>query len=85
MGVNTPTPDNSTNTGTGGVCTIGHSCPSGSSAPVPCAAGTYNNVTGQSSCPQCPAGYYCVAQTDDYSLYPCPAGRFNPLPLNVEC
>jgi len=75
VGVDTPTPDGTTNTGTGGVCTEGHKCPTGSSAPVACAAGTFTNQTGQASCVTCPKGYYCVAASVDYVPFPCPSGK----------
>lgn len=33
-----------------GACPIGYYCPAGSTAPIPCSAGTYQNLTGQSTC-----------------------------------
>lgn len=62
----------------GGPCPVGHYCPSGTSSPFPCTAGTYNTLTHQASCFSCPAGYYCPDNTTDYSIYPCPSGHFCP-------
>lgn len=41
-------------------CPIGLHCPVGTGTPVPCESGTYTNLTQQSSCIICPAGYYCT-------------------------
>ncbi len=85
-----------TNITYGGICPPGTYCPAGTRAPIPCAAGTYNNMSGQGSCTGCPKGFYCPAN----STYPldcpsgywceagatvfdtnaCPAGTFNSLP-----
>ena len=40
-GVDTAQPDGVTNTGTGGICPVGHRCPAGSVTPDPCPAGQY--------------------------------------------
>ncbi|KDO27716.1 hypothetical protein SPRG_22196, partial [Saprolegnia parasitica CBS 223.65] len=53
-------------------------CPSGSSAPTLCAAGTYSISTGASQCTPCPAGYYCPSGTSDYSGLACPQGFYCP-------
>lgn len=58
----------------GGPCPRGHFCPSGTSHPQPCPAGSYNNLTGQASCFPCPAGYSCPENISTYSERPCPAG-----------
>ena len=61
-----------TNITHGGICPPGTRCPTGSSVPIPCVAGTYNNMSGQASCTVCPNGFYCPAN----STYPidCPSG-----------
>lgn len=64
--------------GKGGPCTISHYCPSGTSTPLPCPAGSYNNVTGQANCTICPEGYYCPEKTETYEVYQCPAGHYCP-------
>ena len=71
-------PDGSSNLGVGGVCPTGHYCPLGTAVPLPCAGGTYNFVTGQPSCQQCPAGYYCEQNTTDPTSGPCPSGHYCP-------
>ena len=56
-------------------CEKGSYCPTTSSSPVSCAAGTYANVTGMSSCIVCPPGYHCI----DPAISPviCPEGTFS--------
>lgn len=57
-------------------CGIGNYCPEGSSTPVPCPAGTYNNVTNVlEKCYTCPAGKYCPLGTD-FPLK-CAAGTYS--------
>lgn len=65
-------PTKQPNTTHGGICPAGTHCPSGSSWPIPCTAGTYNNLTQQATCKTCPAGFYCP----DNSTNPlsCPPG-----------
>lgn len=42
------------------VCPTRHYCPgTGNSQPVPCPAGTYNSLLGQSECKSCPIGFVC--------------------------
>mmetsp|Transcript_6632 Transcript_6632/g.24821 ORF Transcript_6632/g.24821 Transcript_6632/m.24821 type:complete len:4721 (-) Transcript_6632:61-14223(-) len=60
----------------GNVCPMGHYCPRGSSAPLPCAEGTYTDIVEQSSCKACPRGYYCQNATSD--PVDCPAGKYCP-------
>ena len=69
----TPTP---TDGATGDECPVGHFCPAGSAAPLPCNDGTYTNQTLSSDCLLCPIGFYCI----DASSLPlsCPAGFFCP-------
>lgn len=46
-------------------------------AAVPCEPGYYQDLTGQSSCKDCPVGYYCPEEgMDDYSANQCPAGYY---------
>ncbi len=78
LGTDTATPDGSSNLGTGGLCPTGFYCPVGTAVPLPCAAGTYNFVTGQATCAQCPAGYHCGQNTTDPTSDPCPPGHFCP-------
>lgn len=75
------------------LCALGSFCPAGSSAPTACAAGTYQNITGQSACATCPPsffcgagfvvpaacppGYFCPSGTRFASQFPCPAGTFS--------
>jgi len=42
-----------------GRCPIGHYCPTGSSFPVPCPAGTYQDTLGQWECKSCDIYKYC--------------------------
>jgi len=53
-------------------------CPSGSATKVQCPAGTYQDQAEQSSCIQCPSGYYCVAGSTGYSTQECPVGHYCP-------
>ena len=46
-----------------------------------CPAGSYNNLTGQTNCFDCPPGYYCPGNTTTYEAFPCPAGMINCLYL----
>ncbi|XP_030258688.1 zonadhesin isoform X7 [Sparus aurata] len=62
----------------GGLCPPAHYCPDGSASPVPCPAGTYTNLTGQSVCSRCPAGYYCAEKTGNFTKCPCPPGFYCP-------
>ena len=78
IGVDTPSPDGTSNLGVGGVCPTGNYCPQASAVPLPCEAGTYNFATGRSTCEQCPAGYYCEQNTTDPTSDPCPTGHYCP-------
>ncbi|KOO31212.1 protein serine threonine, partial [Chrysochromulina tobinii] len=40
-----------------------------------CAAGSFQNRTGQTSCSPCPAGYYCAEGAA--TPVPCPGGKYN--------
>ncbi|EDV25654.1 uncharacterized protein TRIADDRAFT_55968 [Trichoplax adhaerens] len=69
-------PNNPNEDSTGGPCPIGRYCFNGTSRPLGCAAGTYNNLTGQSDCTTCPAGYYCLENSTTYENTPCPEGYY---------
>ena len=69
-------------TSVGGPCPISHYCPSGTSSPYACEAGTYNNITQQDTCFTCHAGYYCPDNTTFYQDYPCPPGHYCPSGTN---
>lgn len=61
----------------GDLCPLGHFCPEGSSAPVPCPAGTYLAEKGAPSwsyCSPCPPGQYC--QQPGSQL---PSGKWTPV------
>ena len=76
-------------------CPRGHYCAGNDATPLPCPAGTYQNVTGQAECKTCPPGYYCLegserplpcvqghycpAGTPLATDYPCPTGTFSNL------
>ena len=54
----------------------GYYCPEGSTEPVACAAGRYNNETGRKTCRNCPGGYYCTINTT--TPMECPPGYYCP-------
>ena len=58
----------------GDSCPTGHYCPAGSRIPTPCAAGTFQDSTGEASCKTCTEGYYCPSQTSLATDFPCPVG-----------
>lgn len=62
----------------GDVCPAGHTCAAGTSIPTPCIAGTYNSLTGQTSCTPCAEGHFCLEGSTGFSGSPCPAGFFCP-------
>lgn len=59
---------------TGG-CPESHYCPLGTTDPIACPAGTYNDLTHQKICKSCEPGYYCVANSTTYLSTPCPTGK----------
>lgn len=61
------------------LCTAGHYCPRGSITPQSCWNGSYQNVTGQDGCNECPPGYYCnPALGPVVNPSPCPTGYYCP-------
>ncbi|CAH1789583.1 unnamed protein product [Owenia fusiformis] len=73
----------------GGICPPGAECIVGTSTPVACLAGYYQDLTTQNDCKDCPAGYWCYANTTDYTPNVCPAGYYcelnTPDPLYTPC
>ena len=67
-------------------CTPGHYCLNGSKAEIPCLPGTYQDEFMQSSCKQCPSGFYCDSTIMNATKCshgvqqptPCPRGYFCP-------
>ena len=57
---------------TGGQCKSPYYCPVGSSTPMTCPDGYYNDQDGQAACFLCPNGYKCVTNTKTI----CPAKKF---------
>ncbi|OMJ93310.1 hypothetical protein SteCoe_3776 [Stentor coeruleus] len=63
----------------GYLCPAGSYCPEGTTSPVSCSAGTFNNYEGQSTeagCIICPVGNYCSLVTDPYPSGHCDPGYF---------
>ena len=61
----------------GGDCPEGRYCPESSTAPLICPDGTFSEAgTGQSSCPECLPGKWCVGGQQ----YDCPAATFGESP-----
>lgn len=61
----------------GDVCPTGTYCPIGSSFPLPCPSGYFNDKVQQDKCNICPNGYYCPANSTSY--FDCPSGYYCPL------
>ena len=67
------------------ICPVGNRCPLGSSEPLPCSLGTYQDVVGSGVCKSCPAGYYCDVTSGTVSPvqcgvgYACPGGSKTPI------
>ena len=49
-------------------CWKGHFCEQGSAIPVQCPNGTYQVNWGQSSCNDCPPGYFCDASAGNVTI-----------------
>ena len=68
------------------ICPVGNRCPLGSSEPLPCALGTYQDVVGSGVCKSCPAGYYCdvtsgtIRPRSCMAGFKCPVGSIIPTP-----
>lgn len=54
---------------------VGYYSLAGAAYPSPCLPGTYQSVAGQSSCLECPEGYYCPTLAVETPT-DCPAGHF---------
>ena len=57
----------------------GHFCPMGSTNPIRCPSGYYQDELGSYECKDCPSGYYCDNTMDPVVLYNgshCPTGMF---------
>lgn len=69
------------NSSTPFACEPGHYCREGSFNMTICPSGTYQDESGQGSCKECVAGYYCNINDGpltNYTQYPCPGGYFCP-------
>ena len=69
-------------------CTSGNYCPAGASAPLPCPAGTHQNLTmsvmtSVTDCVICPAGTSCFVGSTKPT--PCSPGFFNPTAQQQQC
>ena len=63
----------------GDICPTGAWCPEGTTQPIKCEPGTYNDDVGATSnCTECPRGFYCTRGTSFYSAFPCPSGYYCP-------
>ena len=60
-------------------CPVGHFCVEGSANFEICPSGTYQDLTTQGDCIECPAGYYCdnsIEPISNYTKYACPQGKY---------
>ena len=57
-----------------GPCPVGTYCPRGSSAPIQCEAGTFNDRIGQETCFPCLDEYYCETGAINRTI--CPKGYY---------
>ena len=60
------------------LCPKGSFCPKGSSTYISCWAGTYQDEQGQSSCKECPKGFYCGQNQHTLEGKECPVGHYCP-------
>ena len=60
----------------GHACHPGTYCPQGSSYPQGCDPGFYQDMEAMDTCKSCPPGFYCYANTSDYTVNICPAGHY---------
>ncbi len=65
------------------LCPPGYYCPDGVNG-YPCAAGTFNPNSGQTSCTACPPGSYS-SSVGNTACANCPVGTFNPNSGASEC
>ena len=70
LGSTTPTPNDGIQ---GYVCTPGYYCPAGSTVPLGCDSGTFNQNYGQETCQDCLVGMMCPDVNMTYPL-PCKTG-----------
>ncbi len=61
-------------------CTQGHYCPAGYDYQIKCQPGSYQDLTAQATCKDCPEGYYCDGDLSSNSYAPlkCPPGYYCP-------
>jgi len=64
--------------GTQQECPIGYMCPAGTTEPVLCLPGTYQDIEGQATCKDCEAGKYCSFSGATTAPYNCPVGHYCP-------
>ncbi|XP_063692807.1 zonadhesin-like [Bolinopsis microptera] len=89
-----PNPGSDTAADIGGPCPEGTYCPAGSTRPLDCSDGTYNNATKAESCIDCPAGFYCdekinfhkasFTYTTGIEPKECPQGYFCPEETGID-
>ncbi|KAK9395034.1 multiple epidermal growth factor-like domains protein 6 [Crotalus adamanteus] len=72
-------PNPLTTSQSGGPCPQGYFCPQGTANPLPCPAGSYNNLEKQASCLPCPDGYFCLQNSSSLVNSKCPVGHYCPL------
>ena len=77
-GASIATPNATAGDAGGDICDAGEFCPAGSPSPQSCDAGSYNPLELQTECVNCPAGYFCVGGSTDYSSSACPLGHYCP-------
>lgn len=73
---NTQCPTDTVHPIIGNTCPPGHYCPKGTKYPVGCPSGTYQDLANQKDCKSCPEGFFCLANTSDYSVNICPPGYY---------
>ena len=69
------------------ICPTGHYCPMGTSLPLACPAGTYNNLYGADSihaCLECPDGNYCAGMGNEMPTGLCSEGSTIRLHLFIK-
>ena len=70
-------------------CTPGSYCKEGAPAPLPCPAGTHQDLTlttpmtSEGQCIECGAGVFCPTGTEAPTN--CSAGTYNPVARQSEC